>query len=45
MGSKLKFNMAEDVFTEMANTLEAFKGLDYDDIGESGLKNKIRNSE
>ena len=40
MGSKLKFNMAEDVFTEMANTLEAFKGLDYDVIGELGSKIK-----
>ena len=40
MGNKLKFNMAEDVFTEMANTLEAFKGLDYDVIGELGSKIK-----
>ena len=40
MGSKLKFNMAEDVFTEMANTNEAFKGLDYDIIGEHGSKIK-----
>lgn len=40
MGSKLKFNMAEEVFTEMANTLEAFKGLDYDVIGELGSKIK-----
>ncbi len=40
MGSKLKFNMAEEVFTEMANTLEAFKGLDYDIIGELGSKIK-----
>ena len=40
LGSKLKFNMAEEVFTEMANTLEAFKGLDYDVIGELGSKIK-----
>jgi len=40
IGSKLKFNMAEEVFTEMANTLEAFKGLDYDVIGELGSKIK-----
>jgi NADH-quinone oxidoreductase subunit G len=40
MGSKLKFNLAEEVFTEMANTLEAFKGLDYDIIGELGSKIK-----
>jgi hypothetical protein len=40
MGSKLKFNMAEEVFTEMANSIDAFKGLDYDIIGESGEKVK-----
>jgi NADH-quinone oxidoreductase subunit G len=45
MGSKLKFNMAEEVFTEMANTIEAFKGLDYDVIGEQGskIKSEIHN--
>lgn len=40
MGSKLKFNMAEEIFEEMANTLEAFKGMDYDVLGEFGFKIK-----
>lgn len=38
MGSKLKYNMSEDVFAEMANSIAAFKGLDYDTIGELGVK-------
>ena len=38
MGSKLKYNMAEEVFNEMAETLKEFKSIDYDDIGESGVK-------
>jgi NADH-quinone oxidoreductase subunit G len=40
MGSKFKFNMAEEIFSEMANSIEAFKGLDYDVIGELGAKIK-----
>ncbi len=40
MGGKLKYNMAEEIFNEMANTIEAFKGLDYDVIGELGAKIK-----
>jgi len=40
MGSKLKFNIAEEVFAEMANSIDAFKGLDYDVIGELGAKIK-----
>jgi NADH-quinone oxidoreductase subunit G len=40
VGSKLKFGMAEEVFTEMSNSLDAFKDLDYDVIGELGAKIK-----
>jgi NADH-quinone oxidoreductase subunit G len=40
MGGKLKFNMAEEVFTEMVNSIDAFKGLDYDLIGELGVNIK-----
>jgi NADH-quinone oxidoreductase subunit G len=40
MGNKLKFNMAEEVFAEMSTSIEAFKGLDYDDVGELGVKIK-----
>ncbi|MCK7520086.1 MAG: hypothetical protein MZV64_21520 [Ignavibacteriales bacterium] len=43
MGSKFKFNMAEEVFAEMANSIDAFKGLDYDVIGELGAKIKSDN--
>ena len=40
MGGKIKFNMAEEVFTEMSDSIDAFKGLDYDMIGELGSKIK-----
>jgi NADH-quinone oxidoreductase subunit G len=42
LGHKMKFNMAEDVFSEMSNQVEAFKGLDYDDIGETGVKLNVK---
>ena len=40
MGNKLKFDMAEEVFEEMTKSIEAFKGLDYDDVGELGVQLK-----
>lgn len=40
MGGKMKFEMAEDVFEEMTKSIEAFKGLDYDKIGELGIQLK-----
>jgi len=33
----MKFNMAEEVFTEMSKTINEFKGLNYDDIGDNGI--------
>jgi hypothetical protein len=45
MGYKMKYNIVEDVFEEMTKTIDAFKGIDYDDIGESGTKVKIEISE
>jgi NADH-quinone oxidoreductase subunit G len=45
LGHKMKFNMAEEVFSEMSNQIEAFKGLDYDDIGERGVKLNMKFSE
>ncbi len=39
-GNKLKFDMAEEVFAEMAGSIDAFKGLDYDDVGELGAQLK-----
>ncbi len=43
LGNKMKFNMAEDVFEDMAKNIDAFKGLDYDVIGENGalVKNEV----
>jgi NADH-quinone oxidoreductase subunit G len=38
MGNKIKFNMAEEVFAEMSTSVEAFKGMNYDDVGELGVK-------
>ena len=40
LGNKLKFNMAEEVFAELSTSIEAFRGLDYDDVGELGVKIK-----
>jgi NADH-quinone oxidoreductase subunit G len=40
LGHKIKFNMAEEVFNEMNTSIDAFKGLDYDMIGELGIKIK-----
>jgi NADH-quinone oxidoreductase subunit G len=34
--SKLKYNLAEDVFDEISKNINAFNKLDYDVIGESG---------
>jgi hypothetical protein len=33
----MKFSMAEDVFAEMSKTINEFKGLNYDDIGDNGI--------
>lgn len=44
LGQKMKYNMAEEVFLDVANTVEAFKGLDYDVIGELGAQLKNVNS-
>ena len=45
MGNKMKYDSVEDVFEEMTKSIEAIKGLDYDDVGESGTKLKIEISE
>ena len=36
LGGKFKFNMAEEVFSEISKKVDAFKGLDYDVIGDKG---------
>lgn len=40
LGTKLKYQMADEIFLEMSTSLEAFKGLNYDDIGEKGVQLK-----
>jgi len=42
LGGKMKYEMAEDVFTDLAHTVDSFKGLDYDVLGESGVQIKIK---
>jgi len=44
MGQKMKYGMAEEVLLDMANNIDAFKGLDYDVLGEFGVQLKTVNS-
>jgi NADH-quinone oxidoreductase subunit G len=37
-GTKTKFMIAEEVFLDMTKSIDAFKGLNYDIIGESGIE-------
>ena len=41
--NKFKYNLAEEVFTDIAKNVKAFEGLDYDKIGNKG--SKIKNIE
>ena len=41
LGGKFKFDMAEEVFKEMSKKIDAFKGLDYDVIGDKGVMIKV----
>ncbi len=42
LGLKLKYEMAENIFAEIGNRIDAFKGLDYDNVGEHGAQLKIK---
>ncbi len=42
LGMKLKYQMAEEVFADLSATNEAFKGLDYDAVGDSGIQVKVK---
>ncbi len=42
LGNKMKFKLAEDVFNEIAGSVPAFNGLDYDKIGELGAQSKLQ---
>jgi predicted molibdopterin-dependent oxidoreductase YjgC len=45
LDGKVKYGMAEDVFSDLARSVENFKGLDYDIIGAQGAQLKNINSE
>ncbi|HSP89162.1 MAG TPA: molybdopterin-dependent oxidoreductase [Ignavibacteriaceae bacterium] len=45
LSGELKYNLAEEVFNDIAKTIKEFKGLDYDIIGELGAKLNIKISE
>ena len=42
LSSKMKYDMAEDVFADLASAVEEFKGLDYDAVGKTGVQLKIK---
>lgn len=42
LGGKIKYEMAENVFSDIANTITEFNDLDYDVIGELGAQVKIK---
>jgi NADH-quinone oxidoreductase subunit G len=42
LNGKLKYDTVEDVFADMSNQIEVFKGLDYDVVGDSGIQIKIK---
>jgi NADH-quinone oxidoreductase subunit G len=38
LGHKMKLHLAEEVFIEMSTAIDAFKGLNYDKLGEAGVQ-------
>jgi NADH-quinone oxidoreductase subunit G len=42
LGSKMKYNQADDVFRELSEKIQSFKGLTYLKIGSSGKKLELR---
>lgn len=45
LGGKMKYQMAEDVFNEIANSVDEFKGLDYDVIGDLGAMLSLKETQ
>jgi NADH-quinone oxidoreductase subunit G len=45
LSGELKYNLAEDVFNEIAKSIKEFNGLDYDIIGELGVQLNIKVTE
>ncbi|MBT8383005.1 MAG: molybdopterin-dependent oxidoreductase [Ignavibacteria bacterium] len=44
LGYKMKYNMAEEVFSDMASSIIELKGIDYDEISESGVQLKVEDN-
>jgi len=44
LNGKMKYDMAEEVFADIASSIEEFKGLDYDMVGSKGINLKIKES-
>jgi NADH-quinone oxidoreductase subunit G len=42
LGGKIKYEMAENVFSDIANSVNEFNDLDYNVIGELGVQVKIK---
>ena len=42
MGAKFRYNTAEDVFSEISSTIESFKGMSYQKIGNRGMMLRMR---
>ncbi|MCJ7553753.1 MAG: molybdopterin-dependent oxidoreductase, partial [Ignavibacteriaceae bacterium] len=45
LGQKYKYKLAEEIFAELSNTIDAFKNYNYDDIGELGALIKTKKNE
>jgi len=45
LNGELKYNLAEDVFNDIVKHVKEFKGLDYDVIGEAGVKLNVEFSQ
>jgi len=44
MGAKFRYNSADEIFNEIAQKVEAFKGLSYLKIGKKGAQLKAKAS-
>ncbi len=45
LGQKYKYQLAEEIFAELSNSIDAFKNYNYDDIGELGALIKTKKNE
>ena len=42
MGAKFKYNSSEEVFADLAQKVDSFKGLSYLKVGSKGVPLKIK---